>query len=216
MSNYTLEENTKVNIGESTSSKYTIEDGKVIVKNSPMDTLTEEQKEEVNKLIQAEIDKISARFTLASEFFAENAEVDPVEEIEAAAIFEQFDEMIAFTEIHEGIGLSASQIGITKAYFVYHSEDGRWKLIFNPKYYQMGDGRETYNEGCLTYPGKVIPVKRYKVITAQYQTWDGEKFERVRKTMRGLEAVIFQHESNHCGFPLTGGKAKSITIMTRQ
>jgi peptide deformylase len=197
----------------------TVNDGQVSVKTVDNPTpLTDEQKAELNKAIEEEMERISELYNLVEPAIAENLEVFPVDTNHAEEVFAQFDNLCAFTEAMQGIGLSASQLGVDKQYFVYRDDNRYWNLVFNPKFYPAGETRTTFNEGCLTYPDKMTPVKRWKVIKAHYQVWDKEKkaLVPVQKTLRGLEAIIFQHESNHCGFPTTNGKNKSITIFTRK
>ena len=50
------------------------------------------------------------------------------------------------------------------------------------------------DEGCLTYPGLWIKVKRPEGIEVTYEDENGEKQE---KAMFGLEARVFQHEYDH-------------------
>ena len=50
------------------------------------------------------------------------------------------------------------------------------------------------DEGCLTYPGLWLKVKRPDGIEVTYEDENGEKQERA---MFGLECRIFQHEYDH-------------------
>ena len=50
------------------------------------------------------------------------------------------------------------------------------------------------DEGCLTYPGLWIKVRRAKDIACSYEDENGELNE---VQMFGLEARIFQHEYDH-------------------
>ena len=50
------------------------------------------------------------------------------------------------------------------------------------------------DEGCLTFPGLWLKVKRPDGIEVEYEDENGEKQE---KAMFGLEARIFQHEYDH-------------------
>jgi peptide deformylase len=50
------------------------------------------------------------------------------------------------------------------------------------------------DEGCLTYPGLWVKVRRSENIACSYEDENG-KFQEVQ--MFGLEARIFQHEYDH-------------------
>jgi peptide deformylase len=50
------------------------------------------------------------------------------------------------------------------------------------------------DEGCLTYPGLWIKVKRPDGIEVSYEDENGEKQE---KAMFGLTCRVFQHEYDH-------------------
>ena len=57
-----------------------------------------------------------------------------------------------------------------------------------------GRREETYDEGCITYPGLFLKVKRAKTIKVRYIDMNGvEKEQR----FDGLTARIFQHELDH-------------------
>lgn len=93
-----------------------------------------------------------------------------------------------------GLGLSANQVGLPAAVFVMGSDDDNRKNIFNPNIIHTSDETELAKEGCLSYPGLWLSVRRPKSITASYQTVDGEY---VVEEFTGLQARIFQHEYDH-------------------
>jgi peptide deformylase len=96
--------------------------------------------------------------------------------------------------INNAIGLAAPQCGIHKRIFVMGNES---KLVacINPEFTPISENDiDNDYEGCLSFPGLFMRVKRPKTINASYQTISGEL---VTRTMTGLEARIFQHETNH-------------------
>ena len=95
-----------------------------------------------------------------------------------------------------GIGLSASQCGVMERVFVMYSDVKKQKIIacFNPKIISEGTEMVTMDEGCLTWPGIWIKIRRPDHIAC---TFEDENGELNRVTMMGLECRIFQHEMDH-------------------
>jgi peptide deformylase len=93
-----------------------------------------------------------------------------------------------------GLGLSANQVGIDTKVFVMGSDDNNRKNIFNPKVISVSKETELAKEGCLSYPGLWLSVRRPKEVTLSYQKVDGS---HVVETFIGLQARIAQHEFDH-------------------
>ena len=95
-----------------------------------------------------------------------------------------------------GLGLSANQVGIKERAFVMYSDVKKKEIIacFNPKIISESEEKIFMDEGCLTYPGLWIKVKRPEGIEVTYEDENGKKQE---KAMFGLEARVFQHEYDH-------------------
>jgi peptide deformylase len=93
-----------------------------------------------------------------------------------------------------GLGLSANQVGIDSKVFVMGSDDTNRKNVFNPHVISVSKETELAREGCLSYPGLWLSVKRPKEVTLSYQTVTGEY---VVETFAGLPARIAQHEFDH-------------------
>ena len=93
-----------------------------------------------------------------------------------------------------GLGLSANQVGIDSKVFVMGSDDTNRKNVFNPHVISVSKETELAREGCLSYPGLWLSVKRPKEVTLSYQTVDGT---HVVETFIGLQARIAQHEFDH-------------------
>jgi peptide deformylase len=94
--------------------------------------------------------------------------------------------------LHNGIGLAATQCGITKRIFVMGNPDHLVACI-NP---EIISGTETIRdlEGCLSFPDLWMYIERYKVIRVKYYNVAGEKVEQ---ELTGLMARVFQHEFQH-------------------
>lgn len=107
-------------------------------------------------------------------------------------------EMCNFMMNNHGIGLAANQIGITKRVFVLGNDNipGFPKpfAIFNPRIIEYSQEEELFKEGCLSYPGLFLTIKRPKSILVEYQDSDGNT---ITAKMDGLVARVFQHEYDH-------------------
>ncbi len=104
------------------------------------------------------------------------------------------DEMfkIMHTNVPQGIGLAAPQVGISIALFVYELDDERGVLI-NPKILEK-KGKEIGEEGCLSVPGIFGPVARAEEIVVTALNLKGKK---ITINAKGLKARVIQHEIDH-------------------
>jgi len=102
--------------------------------------------------------------------------------------------LLVFMREHGGVGLAAPQVGIPKRLFVLGGNI-KTRYCFNPEIVDYRDKKTgTDSEGCLSYPGLQVPVKRYNKIKVAYQDATGTRHVR---TLRALEARAFQHELDH-------------------
>jgi peptide deformylase len=92
-----------------------------------------------------------------------------------------------------GVGLSANQVGIAKTVFVMGLDTVRFD-VFNPKILSVGEETINFGEGCLSFPGITLDVKRPITINVEYQNVRGEV---IQQTLTGLTARVFQHEYDH-------------------
>ena len=95
-----------------------------------------------------------------------------------------------------GIGLSASQCGVMERVFVMYSDVKKDEIIacFNPQILSEGTEMVMMDEGCLTYPGMWLKVRRPDHINCSFEDENGDSHE---VTMMGLECRVFQHEMDH-------------------
>ena len=100
-----------------------------------------------------------------------------------------------------GIGLSANQVGIDKKFFVLGSElvtdeeENKFeKSFFNPTLLTVSEEEESVKEGCLSYPGLWLMVKRPVQCTIKYYNSDGEE---IVETYEGVSARVILHEYDH-------------------
>lgn len=106
--------------------------------------------------------------------------------------------MSEFMLENHGIGLAANQIGLTKRVFVLGSNSIQGFptpfAVFNPRIIEESQEQELFKEGCLSYPGLFLSVKRPKSILVEYQNSSGDL---ITAKMDGLVARVFQHEYDH-------------------
>ena len=107
-------------------------------------------------------------------------------------ISQLIDDMFDTMYEYNGVGLAAPQVGVLRRIIVVDiGEDPR--VLINPKIVYR-EGKQTGDEGCLSYPGKYGIVSRPMKITVEGLdrdmnpvSWDAE----------GLLARCFCHEVDH-------------------
>ena len=102
-------------------------------------------------------------------------------------------EMVNALKESQGIGLAASQIGVLKRVIIIQSGQ-ECQTFINPKIVQKDKDYEIEEEGCLSFPGIFLKVKRAKKIEVEALNLKGEK---IRMNVSGLLAIVFQHEIDH-------------------
>lgn len=120
-------------------------------------------------------------------FDFENADIDPKELYENMA-----DTMIK----NKGMGLSANQVGFNYRMFVFGNPGARESIvgIFNPIIVDYSSGLCIMEEGCLSYPGLFVKIKRPEEIRVRVTDWQ-RNIDTFKLT--GVSARIFQHEFDH-------------------
>lgn len=109
---------------------------------------------------------------------------------------ELFENMRETLMQFRGYGLSCNQVGLPYNMFVMGDSSQKTEMvgIFNPKIVARDGGKTKMDEGCLSYPNLVVPVKRHDTIRLRYTTFNGVTDTRVFK---GLTSRIVQHEFDH-------------------
>lgn len=103
------------------------------------------------------------------------------------------DSMKQIMQENNGMGLAANQVGLTSRMFVMKDLKGKiWEFINPSILYEFDVQYES--EGCLSFPGLFIQVKRAKQVSVEAFNRDGEKFHVVAVDK---EAVCVQHEIEH-------------------
>ena len=94
-----------------------------------------------------------------------------------------------------GIGLAAPQVNVSKRVMVIdHSEERNELQVFINPVIRSRHGETETEEGCLSVPGIVAPVKRAEEIALTALDSEGRKIEC---TANGILAVCLQHELDH-------------------
>ena len=118
----------------------------------------------------------------------------PIETVDAA-LSALIDDMFETMYDAPGIGLAATQVNVHKQLLVLDiSEDKSQPMVFiNPKIVAR-DGKQVYQEGCLSLPNIYADVTRYNQITVEALDRHGQAFTLEAD---GLLAVCIQHEIDH-------------------
>ena len=97
---------------------------------------------------------------------------------------------------HEGIGISANQIGIWERAFamVRDIENNEVMVCFNPRIVKSYSEEVEMEEGCLSYPELFLKIKRPDKIIVKYEDED-KKTHKLK--LQGLASRVFQHEYDH-------------------
>ena len=97
---------------------------------------------------------------------------------------------------HNGIGISANQIGIWERAFamVRDLENNEVMVCFNPRIVKSYAEEVEMEEGCLSYPELFLKIKRPDKIVVKYEDED-KKTHKLK--LQGLASRVFQHEYDH-------------------
>jgi peptide deformylase len=124
-------------------------------------------------------------------------EADDVTEFDTPALQTFIDDMFESMYAAKGVGLAATQIGVSQKIAVIDVSNGEKPeeklVLINPKILKV-EGRQIGEEGCLSVPGFREQVRRGKRVTIRAQNVKGEEFEM---TGEDLLARAFLHETDH-------------------
>jgi len=105
-------------------------------------------------------------------------------------------DMTQTMERNNGIGLAAPQVGVLKRIIVVKTdiEGQRFFELINPKILEKSKETEIGEEGCLSFPGFFLKIKRPKEIEVEGEDINGEK---INFKAKGLFARVLCHEIDH-------------------
>lgn len=96
-----------------------------------------------------------------------------------------------------GCGLAATQVGVDERIFVIDvaadGEDSNLQVFINPEIVER-DGIQTWEEGCLSFPGASEEIRRAERVKVKALDQFGKPFEL---EATGLLAIAIQHENDH-------------------
>ena len=95
---------------------------------------------------------------------------------------------------HNGLGLSANQIGMPVKVFSMYVTNEEGIVCFNPKITRESNEKVIMKEGCLSFPELYLNISRPQMIEATYQNADGDE---INVHLEDLAARIFHHEMDH-------------------
>lgn len=108
----------------------------------------------------------------------------------------ELEELVASMRLvmqgHDGVGLAAPQVGISKRIAVIERDDTFYVLI-NPEIIET-EGEQTGEEGCLSFPGVFAEVKRPMRVKIRALDTGGK--EQILEA-EGFLARAFLHEMDH-------------------
>jgi len=102
-----------------------------------------------------------------------------------------------------GAGLAAIQVGSPLRLFIVEAsvvsgdkanENDPPKVFANPKLEWLSDEKEANDEGCLSFPGVYVPIKRSTTARVRARDVDGNEFVAEGSA---LYARALQHEQDH-------------------
>jgi len=104
------------------------------------------------------------------------------------------EQMVDLMLRSNGIGLSASQVGLDAQLFVMGDSKKNATLCINPTVLQYTSETVLDVEGCLSFPNVFVKVKRPKEILAEFYN---ENLEKQVVKIEGYSAKCYLHEWDH-------------------
>ena len=96
-----------------------------------------------------------------------------------------------------GVGLAAPQVGVLKRLFVMDCSSGKnnkQKVVLINPVIESEEGEQVGDEGCLSFPGIFLEIKRPKRVVVRAQDLDGSE---MTVDVMDLEARCVSHETDH-------------------
>lgn len=116
---------------------------------------------------------------------------EPIDDI-TSALERLVDDMFETMYDAPGVGLAAPQIGVSKRVFVADIGEGPFVMI-NPEMVATS-GEWSYEEGCLSVPGKWWEIERAGFARARGLGLDGNEVVHEGEELMGR---LLQHEIDH-------------------
>lgn len=128
------------------------------------------------------------------------------------------DNMIETMRKNNGIGLAAPQVGCSKQFFIVEFEGEKdmdlkpfpLTVVCNPEIVKYSKEERKMVEGCLSFPGLEVLVKRPERITIKGQDRYGKPIEIEADD---LYARVLQHENDHLNCTLLIDKIEEMNVI---
>ena len=127
----------------------------------------------------------------------------PVEKFNTSELDSIIEDMIDTMKENDGAGLAAPQIGLGMQLVIFGFDSNErypeadqvpFTVLINPVITPIGDEEEEGWEGCLSVPGLMGVVPRFKKIRYQGKDQHGNEIDR---EVDGFHARVVQHECDH-------------------
>ena len=127
----------------------------------------------------------------------------PVEKFNTSELDSIIEDMIDTMKENDGAGLAAPQIGLGMQLVIFGFDSNErypeadqvpFTVLINPVITPIGDEEEDGWEGCLSVPGLMGVVPRFKKIRYQGKDQNGNEIDR---EVDGFHARVVQHECDH-------------------
>ena len=127
----------------------------------------------------------------------------PVEKFNTSELDSIIEDMIDTMKENDGAGLAAPQIGLGMQLVIFGFDSNErypeadqvpFTVLINPVITSIGDEEEDGWEGCLSVPGLMGVVPRFKKIRYQGKDQHGNEIDR---EVDGFHARVVQHECDH-------------------
>ena len=127
----------------------------------------------------------------------------PVEKFNTSELDSIIEDMIDTMRENDGAGLAAPQIGLGMQLVIFGFDSNErypeadqvpFTVLINPEITPIGDEEEDGWEGCLSVPGLMGVVPRFKKIRYQGKDQHGNEIDR---EVDGFHARVVQHECDH-------------------
>lgn len=96
----------------------------------------------------------------------------------------------------QGVGLAAPQVGILRRLFIvdFGQDEHNYIEFINPEIISKKGKNTDYQEGCLSFPGRLFEVERPDYVKIRAYNVKGERFEM---ELEEFMARAFMHENDH-------------------
>lgn len=118
----------------------------------------------------------------------------PKKDIKADTFSQIGSAMMDILRKEGGVGLSANQVGLPLNMCVIELEPNNPRILLNPRVISTSPDKLVSKEGCLSLPGCLVSVQRYREVVVEHETVTGET-EKIEAD--GLLSYCLQHEIDH-------------------